>query len=287
MRFNLSCLLFVLSFISFNSCITTNSSFQKSVVFYAEKYKSFLEKDNTTAIFSANVNYTIEKVIESNKYIYKQYQPQKIVLLTYAEYKESSLKTKDGKFIIYGDDGRIMQNGNYTNNQKTGFWQELSEKGNYTNDKKNGLWHSFKVDSLGNLTDTISIKKYKNDVLIEKGKLDSSKVATLPYFPICEIETGKNRAKCTEDNLLKGMYTKIVYPIYARETGIQGLTYSSFIVDKNGQVKDIKVVRSLCNEIEAEVIKTIKRLPRFEPGALNGEKVPVRFNLPVRFKLAG
>ena len=179
-------------------------------------------------------------------------------MLTYAEYKESSLKTKDGKFIIYGDDGRIMQNGNYTNNQKTGFWQELSEKGNYTNDKKNGLWHSFKVDSLGNLTDTISIKKYKNDVLIEEGKLDSSKVATLPYFPIC-----------------------------ARETGIQGLTYSSFIIDKNGQVKDIKVIRSLCNEIEAEVIKTIKRLPRFEPGVLNGEKVPVRFNLPVRFKLAG
>jgi TonB family protein len=285
MRFNLLCLLFVLSFLAFNSCVPTSFSYQESRIFYAEKYQSFLEKDNATAVFSANVNYTVEKIIASNKYIYKQYQPQKVALLTYSEYKESSLKTKDGKFVMYGDDGRIMQNGNYTNNQKTGFWQDFDEKGNYINDQRHGIWHSFKVDSLGNLTDTLSIIKYEDNVLIKEEQLDSSKIITLPYLPTCEKETGKERKKCTDDNVLRAIYTNITYPRYARETGIQGLTCSSFVIDKNGQVQDIKVLRSLCNEMEIELIKAIKSLPKFETGLLNGKKKSVRFNLPVRFKL--
>jgi len=284
MRFSLLCLFSTLLFLAFHSCIPTNSNTQKTPEFYAKKYKSFLEKNNTTTLSKAGINYTIEAVTNSNKCIYKKYQPQKVVLLTYTEYKDSSLTTREGKSIIYGDDGRIMQKGNYTNNQKTGLWQYLSEKGNYIKGKRHGTWYKFNIDSLGNLTDTIVIKEYYSGRLIDRELTGSSKV-TLAYLPICEKETRINRIKCTEKNLLKSVYSNVVYPIYARETGIQGLTYSSFIVDTTGQVKDIKVIRSICNQMETEIIRTIKLLPKFEPGLVDGKKFPMQYNLPVRFKL--
>ena len=282
MRFNL---LFLLSLISYSSCVSTNSNYKTNKEIYTIKYESFLEKNNTTKVHSANVNYTIEFNKISKKYIYKQYQPQKTVLLTYSEHKKASLKTNECKFIIYGDDGRIMQEGNYINNQKVDFWQDFDEKGNYINDQRHGIWHKFRVDSLGNLTDTISIKKYENSVLIHEEHIDSSDIVTLAYLPNCEKEIPEDRIECTEINLLKALYSNIVYSTYARKTGIEGLTYTNFTIDKTGQITDINVIRSICNQMEEEIIRVIKQLPKFKPALLDGEKTSIRYNVPIRFKL--
>lgn len=268
-----------------SGCIPVTSSPQMQIDYYSLKYQPFLEKSSTTIVLAATINTTFEFNQTKKKYIYKQYQPQKEVLLDYTEYKDDLFKNKEGKHILYGDDGRILQEGNHFNNQKTGFWQDFSAKGNYINDKRDGIWYSFNVDSLGNLTDTTSMMKYKAGKLIKTNFVDSSKIIIHPYLPICaEVEIKKRRG-CMEKNILKEMYSNIFYPLFARENGIQGLTFSTFIIDKNGEIKDIKVLRTVCNQMETEVIETIKELPKFEPGVLDGKKVNVRYNIPIRFRL--
>lgn len=74
---------------------------------------------------------------------------------------------------------------------------------------------------------------------------------------------------------------KFVYPTLARETGIQGRVSLSFIVEKSGELTDIKAVKGIGGGVEAEAIRVLKSMPRWKPGNQNGNLVRVRMNLPI------
>lgn len=71
------------------------------------------------------------------------------------------------------------------------------------------------------------------------------------------------------------------------------MVYMTFIVDKQGFVKDAKVVKTECDscdteiirDCEEEAIRTVNDMPRWEPKRVNGKYQEVRYNLPVRFAL--
>ena len=58
-----------------------------------------------------------------------------------------------------------------------------------------------------------------------------------------------------------------------------------FIIDKTGQVGEVKVVRPISEELDAEAVRVVKALPKFEPGRQDGEAVSVWYTLPISFKL--
>ena len=60
-----------------------------------------------------------------------------------------------------------------------------------------------------------------------------------------------------------------------------------FIIDKTGQVGEVKVVRPISEELDAEAVRVVKNLPKFEPGRQDGEAVSVWYTLPINFKLQG
>ena len=78
---------------------------------------------------------------------------------------------------------------------------------------------------------------------------------------------------------------KIRYPKIAKEMGIQGVVYVGFIVDEYGNVKEPKVLRSLAVPLDKEAIRVIEEDVKFTPGYHQGNAVPVRMVLPIRFRM--
>ena len=78
---------------------------------------------------------------------------------------------------------------------------------------------------------------------------------------------------------------KIRYPKIAREMGIQGVVYVGFVVTSEGKISEPKVLRSLAKPLDQEALRLITEDVKFTPGYHQGNAVPVRLVLPIRFRL--
>ena len=87
--------------------------------------------------------------------------------------------------------------------------------------------------------------------------------------------------------MLKFLQMNINYPPMAAANKIEGRVIVQFIIDENGQVGDVKVVRSVNEELDAEAVRVVKSMPKFTPGRQDGKDVAVWYTLPISFKLQG
>lgn len=88
-----------------------------------------------------------------------------------------------------------------------------------------------------------------------------------------------------EQKMAEFLKKNIVYPQTAKESGIQGTVYISFVVTKEGKVKGAKVIRGIGGGCDQEALRVVKAMPDWKPGKQAGKAVPVEFNLPVKFTL--
>jgi len=88
-----------------------------------------------------------------------------------------------------------------------------------------------------------------------------------------------------EKELLKFLAENIKYPPLARENNIQGNVALTFVVNKNGSVSDVSILRDIGGGCGKEAVRVVNSMPKWNPGEANGNPVKVRFTLPVRFKL--
>lgn len=125
---------------------------------------------------------------------------------------------------------------------------------------------------------------------------NSEKVLTIaeemPLFPSedCASAGDKQALKaCSNKAMLQYIYSNIKYPEAAKVAGTEGMVVISFVVGKDGLVRDIKAVREVENGCTEEAIKVTNRMIeekiRWTPGRQDGKDVAVKFNLPIRFKL--
>lgn len=77
----------------------------------------------------------------------------------------------------------------------------------------------------------------------------------------------------------------IKYPQSCVDQGIEGRVIVTFVVDKSGEVRDAKVMRSIAPELDAEALRVVMAMPRWIPGKQNGEAVHVKFTIPLSFKI--
>ena len=98
-------------------------------------------------------------------------------------------------------------------------------------------------------------------------------VEEMPSFPGGEAE------------LLKYVATHIKYPQIARETGIQGRVFVGFVVEPDGSVSNVKILRGIGGGCDEEAVRVIKSLPKWKPGKQRGKAVRVSYQIPVLFKL--
>ncbi|NOU48316.1 MAG: energy transducer TonB [Bacteroidales bacterium] len=86
-------------------------------------------------------------------------------------------------------------------------------------------------------------------------------------------------------SMMKYIATNVKYPAMARETGISGNVFVSFVVNRKGEIKDVKVLRGIGGGCDEEAIRVVMSMPNWIPGKQNGKPVPVQFNLPIKFIL--
>ena len=85
--------------------------------------------------------------------------------------------------------------------------------------------------------------------------------------------------------LMKYLNKNLRYPALAKETGIQGKVFITFVVEKDGSVTDVSVLRGIGGGCDKEAIRVVESMPNWIPGRQRNVLVRVRFNLPVKFRL--
>ena len=88
------------------------------------------------------------------------------------------------------------------------------------------------------------------------------------------------------DTALAGyLYKNIEYPVEAVENGIEGKVYVSFMVAKDGKIKNVKVLRGIGFGCDEEALRVIRGMPDWKPGKQRGRPVKVQMNLPIVFEM--
>ena len=78
----------------------------------------------------------------------------------------------------------------------------------------------------------------------------------------------------------------VKYPVIAQESGIQGRAVCQFIVNRDGSITDVEVVKSAGDpSLDKEAVRVMKLMPKWKPGIQNGKIVRVKYTLPVNFRL--
>ena len=85
--------------------------------------------------------------------------------------------------------------------------------------------------------------------------------------------------------LMKWLGSHVQYPAIAQENGVQGRVIVAFVVEKDGSVTDVTVVRSVDPSLDKEAARVVRQMPKWIPGKQNGAAVRVKYNVPVTFKL--
>jgi len=85
--------------------------------------------------------------------------------------------------------------------------------------------------------------------------------------------------------MYKWVYTYLKYPQSCIDDGIQGRVVVKFTIDKKGEVRDVKVVKGVDEELDAAAVKVVAASPKWKPAKMNGQKVDCTMTIPVIFKL--
>ena len=117
-----------------------------------------------------------------------------------------------------------------------------------------------------NTTATAQNKKTSNDKVFEK-------VEDMPEFP------GGEQA------MMKFVAENVQYPEEAKEKEISGRVLVGFIVEKDGSVNEVKIVRGIGGGCDEEAVRVVKAMPKWKPGKEKGKPVRVSYMMPFTFKL--
>ena len=85
--------------------------------------------------------------------------------------------------------------------------------------------------------------------------------------------------------MMKFLQQNIQYPANAAKNNVEGRVILQFVVEKDGQIGEVKVVRSVDPELDAEALRVVKSMPNFIPGRQDGKPVAVWYTIPISFKL--
>ena len=115
-------------------------------------------------------------------------------------------------------------------------------------------------------------KTPEEDTIVKESQIFTV-VETMPEFP------GGDSA------LYRYLGEKIHYPDSARANGIQGRVFVTFVIEKDGSVSDVRILRGIGGGCDEEALRVIQNMPKWIPGKQRGKPVRVQYNLPIKFSL--
>ncbi|MCU0445394.1 MAG: TonB family protein [Microscillaceae bacterium] len=124
-------------------------------------------------------------------------------------------------------------------------------------------------------TPVVKITPPVTDPIIDESKEDE---------PLVFAETQPSFGKGMED-FYKYVSKNIEYPKQARRMDIEGKVFVQFVVDKDGSLSEVKVVKGIGAGCDEEAIRVLKESPKWRPGKQRGRAVRVRMSLPIFFQI--
>ena len=111
-------------------------------------------------------------------------------------------------------------------------------------------------------------------------------VENKPVFPGCEgIADQMQQYMCFQQKIAQHIVSVFKYPAIAKDMGIQGKVFITFVIDKTGKVVSPVVSRSVDKYLDDEALRIVGTLPMMTPAKQRGKPVPVTFTVPISFKL--
>lgn len=140
----------------------------------------------------------------------------------------------------------------------------------------------FSQDDLNQTTTNTQVST--EEIVVEDDNTNQviEEVVEAPIFTVVEEQpefVGGDVAR------IEYLSSNIKYPPMAKETGIQGTVYVTFVVNENGKVTDVRLLRGIGGGCDEEAIRVISGMPAWKPGKQSGKAVRVQYNLPVKFTL--
>lgn len=105
------------------------------------------------------------------------------------------------------------------------------------------------------------------------------------FIPFSIVEDKPTFQGGDANTFTKWVYGNIVYPELAIENGIQGRVTVQFTIDKDGSVKDVKVLRGADSTLDKEAVRVISSSPKWTPGKQRGKAVKVKYTFPIIFQM--
>ena len=152
-----------------------------------------------------------------------------------------------------------------------------------------------KVNDLTAIVEAKAIKSTKESVQISTVSQDTVKVNYVPTevsrklqgTAVFEVVEEMPEFPGGVDAMMEYLQKELRYPESAKEKGIQGRVTVQFIIDKEGNVTNSKVTRSVDKDMDTEAIRLVKAMPKWKPGMQKGKAVAVKYTVPVVFRLEG
>ena len=247
----------VFFFLLITLSITTTSIAQTDTVYYDKFWTECYDK-------TLAANYRITEK-QGDLYLVKNYDAKTnaLELMAYCSATKPEL-IYEGKQIRYSESGKKVYEGNFVKDVRSGIWM---------------IWHEGEKDSL--VVDCNIDGTYKNIFIpatqtLNKEMNVSYKIEVMPAYPGGE----QKRAMFIGKN--------IVYPQEAKETGITGTSYVRFVIEKDGSITDVELMRNFknCADCDQEAIRVVRKMPNWIPGMQFGRAVRVSFNMPLKFMLS-
>lgn len=292
------------------SLLNTNSENFKN------RYQEFINSDETEI---ASWYHYVKTKSNDTVYILRTFFPETKQITSEIRFKDKSMRMTNGPAKYWHENGNLKSEGTYTNSQLTGLWKyydrksgKISSKGSFVSDKKQGTWEIYdtegrieeilnyenniregKFTQYDTLNSVINEGVYTADTIFQQTKSDTKndklKTGTdeqMPYLSQCkEIENIELRNKCSSKAFIEYIYSNLKYPKNARTFGLEGMTVTQFVIDKDGSITDIDVVIGLCQEFKDQNMELLSNMPKWEPGIKNGEKVRVLYTIPIKYRL--
>ena len=127
-----------------------------------------------------------------------------------------------------------------------------------------------------------NVEAVRNDIAVNTPPPAPKEEVTNKVFDVVEVMPSFPGG---QGALMSYLNSHTKYPVVAQENGVQGRVTVSFVVERDGSITDVHVVRSVDPSLDREAARVISSMPNWQPGKQNGSAVRVKFNVPVQFKL--
>lgn len=134
---------------------------------------------------------------------------------------------------------------------------------------------------------TVALANTSTQILFRPGKVSGkgpSRDDVVPYYD-CDQKPSFLNSTDPRQFMEKWVYKYLKYPHEAIRDGIQGRVMVEFVIGKDGNVTNVRVVRGVSEELDAEAVKVVSASPKWKPGRVNGNKVKASMTIPVEFRL--